>query len=327
MQEGKKENDFCQADALNHGTLLRFIRDYRRIVSIVLSLLGVAVIIRYYFCGTSCLYLAGTLLGLDLKLWGVIFLGLFSMLLLLRQEALSCLLLSAALGCEVFLVGYQVIHRNYCPYCLIFAGIILVLFVVNLNKKKLILGSLSIVLGFVVMLAFFQSVPLNVASGGQALPSFGQGEVRVRLYTDYFCGPCRGVEPAAESVLYDLARKNRINLTFVDMPIHRSTSLYTAYYLSLVQRGKALDRALQIRKALFQAAEKRIQEEGALRAYLEKRGFEVKGVDEKLPPPEIGRFVHEDEVNGTPTLVVIEGREKKKYFGRTEVLQGLHEIK
>lgn len=309
------------------GVFLRFVSDHRRVINIGLALLGLIDIVLYYYCGSTCLYLAGTVLGIDLKLWGVALLWLFTMLVLFRQHTFCCLLVSAGLGGEIFLVGYQILHRTYCPYCLILALIIAVLFVVNLDKKKITLTMLSVILGFVFLLAFFQGIPLKVEAGGRALPSFGRGDVKVRLYTDYFCGPCREVEPAVETILYDLARRDRINLTFIDMPIHRPTPVYTAYYLSLAQREKRLDRVLRIREVLFLAAGKKIEDGHGLREYLGREGFDVKNVDEKASSAEIIKYLQEDKVNGTPTLIMIQGDKKMKYVGRVEVIKGLQTLK
>jgi thiol-disulfide isomerase/thioredoxin len=327
MKKSKQADHFRQGKAIKKPGLRQFICDHRRIINVGLSILGLIVITLYYFCGSTCLYLAGTVFGIDLKIWGLIYLSGFGLIALLRQEALGCLLLSAGLGGEIFLVGYQVVHRLYCPYCLILALIIALLFVINLNKRKATVTLLSVILGFVFLMTFFQSIPLKINSGGQALPSFGRGDVKVRLYTDYFCGPCREIEPAAEAVLYDLVRKDRINLTFVDMPIHRHTPVYTAYYLSLAAKEKSLDKVLRIRKALFRAAERKIEENKALREYLRNDGFDVEDVNEKTNSTEASGYLKEDEVDGTPTLVVVQGIKKMKFFGRVEVLKGLQTLK
>jgi thiol-disulfide isomerase/thioredoxin len=327
MKSRKNENNSSQIKPIKKAGIRQFVSDHRRIINVGLSLLGLIVIALYYFCGSTCLYLAGTVFGIDLKIWGLIYLCVFAVIALLKRDTLACVLLSAGLGGEIFLVGYQVIHHTYCPYCLILALIIAVLFVINLDQRKGTMVLLSVVLGFVFLMAFFQGIPLKIEVGGQTLPSFGRGDVKVRLYTDYFCGPCREVEPAAEAVLYDLARKDRINLTFVDMPIHRHTPVYTAYYLSLAQRERGLDRILRIRKALFRAAEKKIEENKVLREYLDREGFDVKNVNEKTSSAELSGYLQEDEVNGTPTLVVAQGKKKIKYFGRVEVLKGLQTLK
>lgn len=327
MKSRKKDYNTSQLNTIAGAGILKFISDHRRIINLCLSILGLILIMLYYFCGSSCLYLAGTVFGVDLKIWGVIYLCVFALLALFRQDALGYVLLSVGLGGEIFLVGYQVVHRTYCPYCLLLALIIAMLFLINLDKKKVMMAAFSVVLGFVFLLAFFQSIPLKTDTGGQSLPSFGRGEVKVRLYTDYFCGPCREVEPEVEAVLYNLVRKNRINLTFIDMPIHRHTPVYTAYYLSLAQRERGMDQVLRIRKVLFQAAEKKIVGGKTLRDYLDMEGYDINDIDEKANSAEATRYIQEDEVGGTPTLVIVHGKKKIKYFGKLEVLKGLQTLK
>ncbi len=328
MQPGMKMNNLGSVEvAETGGGFFGFISDHRRVINIALTLLGLVVIVLYYYCGSSCLYLAGNVLGVDLKLWGVAFLWLLTMLVLFRMHTFCCFLVSVGLGGEIFLVGYQIFHRTYCPFCLILALIVFALFVMNLNKKKLTLILLSVALGLVFLSAFFQSVPLKIETGVRALPSFGRGDIKVRLYTDYFCGPCRAVEPEAENLLYELARKDRINLTFIDMPIHRPTPVYTAYYLFLSQRERGLDRILRIREVLFQAAEKKIEDSRALQDYLHRAGFDVQRMDEKTGAADIAKYLLEDQVGGTPTLIVVQGNKKMKYFGRAEVIKGLQSLR
>ena len=38
----------------------------------------------------------------------------------------------------------------------------------------------------------------STAEQDPPFPSYGSGPVEVRLYTDYFCPPCRAMEPAVE---------------------------------------------------------------------------------------------------------------------------------
>jgi len=69
-------------------------------------------------------------------------------------------------------------------------------------------------------------------------PQYGTGPVQVFIYTDYFCPPCRAMEPLAEPVLQDLLKRNRITLTFIDVPFHRLTPLYAKYFLSAYSARK-----------------------------------------------------------------------------------------
>ena len=83
-----------------------------------------------------------------------------------------------------------------------------------MQEKKTItrIGSIWIVI-FLAGLA-----AANLSYGEEVLPTFGQGEIQVILYTDYFCPPCRSMEPDVEPILKDLMKTGKINLTFVDTP-------------------------------------------------------------------------------------------------------------
>jgi uncharacterized membrane protein len=60
------------------------------------------------------------------------------------------------MGVEFFLVGYQVVHNTYCPYCLIFAAIIFIQFLMNMDWSKKFFSVIFMVLGFLSFLVFFQ---------------------------------------------------------------------------------------------------------------------------------------------------------------------------
>jgi len=77
-------------------------------------------------------------------------------------------LLSAGVGVEIVLVAFQVRHHVYCPYCLAFAAVILLLFIVNFDgtKKGLIVGSVA--LGFFLFALFFKGsvIPTYASRNG-----------------------------------------------------------------------------------------------------------------------------------------------------------------
>ena len=49
---------------------------------------------------------------------------------------------------------------------------------------------IGVVLGFLLCFLFFKGAATPVYADEVLLPTFGKGRVQVRLYTDYFCGPC-----------------------------------------------------------------------------------------------------------------------------------------
>jgi hypothetical protein len=74
------------------------------------------------------------------------------------------MLLSAGIGAEFFLVGYQIVHNTYCPYCLVFAAIIVIQFLFNMNVSKKLLILVFIALGFLSFFIFFKGSAFPVYS-------------------------------------------------------------------------------------------------------------------------------------------------------------------
>ena len=75
------------------------------------------------------------------------------------------MLLSVGVGVEFFLVGYQVVNNTYCPYCLVFAAIVVVQFLFNIDMSKKLLILICIALGFFSFLVFFEGSAFPVYSG------------------------------------------------------------------------------------------------------------------------------------------------------------------
>jgi uncharacterized membrane protein len=192
----------------------------RIVGNLFLVFIGMAVLVYYLTCEDSCAYLQGTILGLDLKYVGFIFLPVMGVLALLRQWPYLRAVLAGALGAELFLVGFQIREGVYCPYCLTIAAIILVAFIANYERPERMHGmsflgivqfpwparlgpiplSVFVLGGFLfVWLAFSGSVlPAYGAENPENIPTFGKGSNEVRIYADYFCPPCGAAEPAVE---------------------------------------------------------------------------------------------------------------------------------
>lgn len=140
-------------------TLMR--RKY--LINIILAALAIGIMAFYATCSTSCSYLTGSVLGLDLKYAGVLFMALLIALSLLKKDLLLQALLSLAIGAEVILVGFQVRNDVYCPFCLSFGVILVLLFLLNMDIRRKWITALFIVLGFIAFLAFFK---------GSAIPTY-----------------------------------------------------------------------------------------------------------------------------------------------------------
>lgn len=158
-------------------------------------------------------------------------------------------------------------------------------------------------------------------------PQFGHGRVKVRLYTDYFCSPCRDMEPGIEPVLIELVKEGTIQLVLVDVPTSRHTALYAMYFLFSLGANKDIDSAIRARRALFEAAEKKVSEGGQLIALFKEKGIGFKAVD---PYPVFNlwnQYMQEDQVHSTPTCVIIEGRNKETYRGNLDIPKALEKLK
>ena len=111
--------------------LLGWIRRKRVILNIVLALVSIGIIIFDRFCSGTCSYLRGDLFGLDLQYFGLAFMALIVFLSFLKKDFFLISSLSAGLGVEIYLVGFQVWFNTYCPYCLAFGGVLMILFFMN----------------------------------------------------------------------------------------------------------------------------------------------------------------------------------------------------
>ena len=118
------------------------------------------------------------------------------------------------------------------------------------------------VIPWAILLILYSGVAgLETVRGEETpLPSFGIGTIKVRLYTDYFCPPCRDMEPNLEPILLDLVKDGTIHLTFIDVPTSRNTTLYASYFIYSLGEKRDIDSAIQARRTLFEAAEKRVME-------------------------------------------------------------------
>ncbi len=167
----------------------------------------------------------------------------------------------------------------------------------------------------------------SVRAQAVLIPSFGQGKITVRMYTDYFCGPCRAAEPRIEPVLADLVKRNIINLTFVDTPVHRQTALYANYFLYILNKGKDFDYVLRARAVLFEAASNKIADADKLEELLKKKGIGFKPFDLKPTLATMNRCITDDAIKGTPTCIIDNGTQKQAFSGGDNIVRALELLK
>lgn len=193
------------------------------------------------------------------------------------------------------------------------------------HKKSRYLWKRFGVIPWAVVLTLWSGVAGLETAGGQENPlsSFGSGAIKVRLYTDYFCGPCRDMEPELEPILLGLVKDGTIHLTFIDVPTSQYTTLYARYFLYALGEKKDIDSAIHARRVLFEAAGKKVADKNQLVSLLAEKKIGLKPID--LAPAQNlwNRLLQEDQIRSTPSCVIIHGEEKKTHVGGLEVIKAL----
>ena len=131
-----------------------------KVLNILLTLIGIALMLAYEYCDTSCLYLKGTFMGIDLKWVGIVYMivlftSTFAVAGSFGRMAthIRTMLISAAVGVEFFLIGWQIAHSTYCPFCLAFSACVFIIFGLNfpaMNKRLMVVSILAALLGFIM---------------------------------------------------------------------------------------------------------------------------------------------------------------------------------
>ncbi len=338
--------------------IIRFIQSKRCIITITLALIAIGIEYFYITCETACFYLKGNIFGIELEYIGIAYMVAIIGLSTagykrawvhetMRDRDSSTLkptpfphqpiysfthyallvLLSSGIGIEVYLVGFQIWYNIYCYYCLAFGGILMLQFFVNCDwkKKRLILSSMVIAL--ILFSLVFRGSATPVYAEEMSLHTFGSGKVLVRIYTDYFCSPCKNMEPSLEPVITDLVKKNIITLTFIDTPFYKFSSLYASYFLYGLNEKKSLEHALLVRNALIEASNQKICEPDKLEAFLNTKGIKIKSFDTKPTFDLFGKFLRDDQIKATPSCVIEKEGKKEVFVGGKDIIQALQLLK
>jgi protein-disulfide isomerase len=223
----------------------------------------------------------------------------------------------------VSLIGFQARPGVYCPYCLIFAAILFLLFLIHFSMARKLLVIIFFTLGLLFFSLFFRGTTVPVLADEVLVPTFGKGKIQVRIYTDYFCGPCTRLEPKMEQLLPKLVKKDKISVTFIDTPIHAHTMLYARYFLYILKEKNDFKYILRTRGILFEAAKSGINEKEKLEDYLQKRNIRFRSFDTKPTYAALNAFLAQDQVASTPTCVIYDGDRKGVYKGEVEITQAL----
>ncbi len=302
-------------------------RSKNYITNILLACIAVALEVYYSICGGSCSYLKGDLLRIPLQYIGIAYMACIVFFSILKWDRLLLVLLSAGVGIEIYLIGFQIWHNTYCPYCLAFGGIIFLLFLLNIDRNRKKLSVISMGLALILFSIFFEGSVTPSYAGEVLVPTFGEGKVKVRLYTDYFCPPCRAMEQDLEPVIIELIKNKVINITFADTPFYKSSSLYVRYFLYAIQEKKDFTHALKVRNTLIEAAKTNIEDKEKLEAFLREKGITFKPFDPKPAFDILSGYMKEDQIKATPTCVIEMDGNKNTYVGGTDIINALKGLK
>ncbi len=179
----------------------------------------------------------------------------------------------------------------------------------------------------IVLFLFLFTAAGTVSAQEMSLFSFGKGKTQVRLYADYFCGPCRNLEPKIEYLISDLVRRDIITITFIDAPFHKYSSLYAKYFLYILSEKKEIGHALKARAVLFEASKIPVDEEEKLEAFLQKKGFKYKTFDTKPVFAVFQNYIRDDQLNATPTCVILNGKKKEAFYNGETIVKALENLK
>jgi thiol:disulfide interchange protein DsbA len=325
-------------------------------MTIVLALIGIALMFYYNYCDTACSYLKGDIWGIDLKWAGIAYMSAIIAFATFRQTPFVRALLAGGLGAEVHLYAFQMQNDVYCPFCLAFSVMLILSFIINyevpsawrenrrrmwlyflgevsfpmfkLNKLPLLVFSL---LGYLTILFTFSGsvTPAYGQDSTASIPSLGKGKYEIIMFADYFCPPCRRIDTKAESLLKELLATNKVKITFADVPFHKSTPIYAKYYLYAVNADPGTENVFNVRKILFEAAQdKHIQTEDALTIYLNERKVSWKTMNEKVVFPQISAMIKESNIQSTPTCIIkYSAKDIKKFVGDDEIFKELTVLK
>lgn len=165
---------------------------------------------------------------------------------------------------------------------------------------------------------------LSAAEQSPPFPAYGSGSVEVRLYTDYFCPPCRSLEPEVEPILMDLLKHGAIRLTLVDVPFSQHTPLYARNFLYALRKNNDPEHAFRVRNVLQSAAaSNEIETQEQVEALFRERSIPYSIWDTKPAFDRYNALIKEDKVDTTPTCIVKVESQQKTYIGGSDVINAI----
>jgi protein-disulfide isomerase len=174
--------------------------------------------------------------------------------------------------------------------------------------------------------AFGQTIPAG-NSDNPSFPTYGNGKIIVRLYTDYFCPPCQAAEPEMAPVLKKLVKKGVVKVSFIDLPTSQNSALYIKYFLYAMKKKNTFANAISVKQALFEAAKNNITDEASLQAHLAAKGIAFTVYDVKPVFKQFNDYIMSDMAGSTPSAVIEMGGNKETVTGGHAIINALNALK
>jgi len=165
-------------------------------ITIAFSLVAIAIEYFYSACETACSSLIGDIFGIELQYIGIGYMIALIALAVLKQDALLLILLSVGVGVEFYLVGFQIWRNTYCDYCLAFAGVLVLQFIVNFDRRKWKLILLPMAGAFILFPIVFKGYTAPVYAGHLSIQTSGMPGIYLGDVSDL-----RTTNPAREPIL------------------------------------------------------------------------------------------------------------------------------
>ena len=197
------------------------------------------------------------------------------------------------------------------------------------NKVRKISWKASVSVFLLTVMLFFANMAIAGDTGEQidgngVFPAFGDGPVEVRLYANYFCGPCRALEPEVEPVLHELIEKGKIRLILVDVPMFQAMP-YIHNFLYALNAEPSIENAFKVRNVLFDVASRGGGPEGIAESF-EKEGIATDPFDLTEVFTRFNTMLKEDEVRSTPSAAIHSNGSVEMHSGRNNILAALGKI-
>jgi hypothetical protein len=185
-------------------------------------------------------------------------------------------------------------------------------------------GSFLLIMSF-SLFAFGQ----NIHAGEKEdlyFPTYGNGKINVRLYTDYFCPPCQASEPDMEMILGKIFKKGTVRLSLLDAPTTRHSTLYAKFFLYAMKNKNSFANAMQVRQALFEAAKNGITDEEKLKSFLKGKNIAFSPFDTTWNFRKLIYYIKKDGVGSAPYCVIEKNRKTEKIADGDDILKALKSL-